>query len=643
MAGLGRGHVELPPQLADEGDARRAGEGAADLHLARGAEREAPRRQVLAGQRLETGPAARPHHPEGGPCGGDVRHHALGLRGDVAAEPVEVADRARRRRHHPVPALREAGDGEVGLDAPALVQPVGVDDAPRLDVHVGGAHPLQDAGRVPPFHEELGEARLVEEGGPFARRAVLGRRMLEPVLAAEGVFVDRLHARRRVPVGPLPAGRLAEARAARGEALVERGVADVPRRLVLPERIVARVEEPQGLAHPLPEVAPGVLDRDHPADVVAGEVEGGVPPVHPFRDRLADPAPGLDPHRVEAARDEEVPEPRRLPDVELVVRGEALRAAEEAPPADLAEDRDPAHRVLEDRHELLLGVARQLVEAEVGGKLGDVDGARDRLEGADEEAPRVLPDVGRDVVVAQGREAEGDIRDLRGVGVVVLAGVEGHVDPRHPSDLPPPEARAVHHEVGLDVARVRPDPGNPAVLAADGGDRRLFEAARPPVPGSPDEGRDHVDGARRPVGRNPGPADQPFLVDERVEGGDLVRGDEVHPGDPEPVVHRGEALQLLEAVPAVGDGEAPDRPEPGRLPGLLLDLGEQPARVVEELRQALVGPHGADEAGRVPGRPAREAPAFEEQHVAPAEPGEVVGGARADDPAADDDGRGPFR
>ena len=277
VAGLGRGHVELPAPLADVGDAGRAGEGAADLHLPRGAEREAPRGEVLAGQRLEVALAARPHHPEGRPPGGDVRDHAVGVRRDVAAEPVEVADRARRRRHHPVPVLGEAGDGEVRLDAPPLVQPVGVDDPPRLDVHVGGAHALEHPGRVAPLHEVLGEARLVEEGDALARRAVLGRRVLEPVLAAEGVLVGRLDPGRRVPVGALPAGRLPETGAARGEALVERRVADVPGRLVLPVRVVARVEEPEGLAHPLPEVAPGVLDRDHPPDVVAREVEGGVP------------------------------------------------------------------------------------------------------------------------------------------------------------------------------------------------------------------------------------------------------------------------------------------------------------------------------------------------------------------------------
>ena len=135
----------------------------------------------------------------------------------------------------------------------------------------------------------------------------------------------------------------------------------------------------------------------------------------------------------------------------------------------------------------------------------------------------------------------------------------------------------------------------------------------------------------------------PSLLTSGMEGRDLVGSDEVHPGDAEPVVHRGEALQLLEAVVAVGDGEASDGAEPGRLPGLFLDLGEEVARVVEELREAFVRPHGADEAGRVPGRAAREARPLKEQHVAPPEPGEVVGGARADDPAADDDGRGPFR
>ena len=179
------------------------------------------RREVLAGQRLEEGLAARPHHPEGRPAGGDVRDHAVGVRRDVAAEPVEVPDCARGRRDHPVPVLGEAGDGEIRLDASALVQPVGVDDPPRFDVHVGGAHPLEHPGRVPPFHEVLGEARLVEEGDPLARRAVFRRRMLEPVLASEGVLVDRLDPRAGrtswgAPSRPSPRSTRRARRGARG-------------------------------------------------------------------------------------------------------------------------------------------------------------------------------------------------------------------------------------------------------------------------------------------------------------------------------------------------------------------------------------------------------------------------------------------
>ena len=55
-------------------------------------------------------------------------------------------------------------------------------------------------------------------------------------------------------------------------------------------------------------------------------------------------------------------------------------------------------------------------------------------------------------------------------------------------------------------------------------------------------------------------------------------------------------------------------------------------RVIERF-----GPHLADQPGGMPGGAAGELALLEQHDVAPAELGEVVGDARADDAAADDD------
>src|SRR5690606_1790629 len=131
----------------------------------------------------------------------------------------------RRAAHHPVLVLGDTRHRQVGLDPAALVEPVGIDDPARLDVDVGRRYALQAAAGVATAHEVLGEARLVEQRHPLARGGMLGGGVAEPVLPAEGILVARFYARRSEPVGPLPAGYLAEAGAVRGESLVNRRVA----------------------------------------------------------------------------------------------------------------------------------------------------------------------------------------------------------------------------------------------------------------------------------------------------------------------------------------------------------------------------------------------------------------------------------
>ena len=116
------------------------------------------------------------------------------------------------------------------------------------------------------------------------------------------------------------------------------------------------------------------------------------------------PAGGDDAHGVQPAGDVEAPELRGLAHVELVVVGEALRAAEEAAPADLPQQGHALHGVGEDGHELLFHMAGELVEAEVLGDRVEADRARDRLESAHEQAAGVLAVVRALVLVAQHRQ-----------------------------------------------------------------------------------------------------------------------------------------------------------------------------------------------------------------------------------------------
>src|SRR6185437_1048127 len=103
----------------------------------------------------------------------------------------------------------------------ALVEPLRVDDAAGRDGDVVRREALEHALGVAPLEQELAERGLVEEADALAHGAVLGGRMVEPVLPSVGVFVFRNGSGGGVPVRPLPPRRLAETGAARGEAVVQ--------------------------------------------------------------------------------------------------------------------------------------------------------------------------------------------------------------------------------------------------------------------------------------------------------------------------------------------------------------------------------------------------------------------------------------
>ena len=287
----------------------------------------------------------------------------------------------------------------------------------------------QHLRRVAALEAELGERGLVEEAHPLPHRAVLRRREIEPVLAAEAVFVAGLRAVGRVPVGPLPAEGLAVAGAPGHEAVVEGRAAHAPRGCELAEGPVVVVEQAQGLAHTRAQEAPVGLEGQVAAHVHVPEIERLAAAGEAFRQHPPGAAGGLDADGVEARGDPAAGEPRRLAEVVAVVGGEALGPAEEGLDAGLVQCRHALQRVLQHRLEML-PVVGQLVEAEVLGDAVHAPGLGVRLEGAEKDFSGVLLVVGAAVVVAQHGQVRGHALEGIGHHVEVLAGVQRHVHGR---------------------------------------------------------------------------------------------------------------------------------------------------------------------------------------------------------------------
>ena len=76
-------------------------------------------------------------------------------------------------RHDQEPLLVEAGDGEVGHDAAARVEPLGVDQPPDLPVDVAGGQPVEHRHRVGALHHELRHQAHVQHADGLADRPVL--------------------------------------------------------------------------------------------------------------------------------------------------------------------------------------------------------------------------------------------------------------------------------------------------------------------------------------------------------------------------------------------------------------------------------------------------------------------------------------
>ena len=285
-------------------------------------------------------------------------------------------------------------------------------------------------------------------------------------------------------------------------------------------------------------------------------------------------------------------------------------------------------------------LVEQLELERVGQRVGRDPGLGVGLEAADHQPADLLLDVGVAVRVAQDREVPVDPVDLLGDHVEVLGRVQRHGHPAHRADRLGPLAGAVDHHLGLDVALVGADAGDLPVLGQDAGDAGALADRDALVAGAPGQRGGQVGRVGPAVAGQPDRPGEVVDPHDRVELAGLVRADQlafqlVGLGG------GGRPAQLGHAVGRAGDGDAAAPPEAGAQAGLRLQPLVQLAGVLDQPGAVLRGAQLADQAGRVPGRAAGQLPLLEQQHVGPAQLGQVVGDAGADHAAADDDDPGP--
>jgi hypothetical protein len=375
------------------------------------------------------------------------------------------------------------------------------------------------------------------------------------------------------------------------------------------------------------------------ADVDAGEVAGRLAFDDPLGERTPGAPGGRDAHRVEPRADEEPTHLRRLAEEELVVRGEALGAVVELPDAGLLQGRNPEQCAVHEHREVVPVLLEQL---ELEG-MRDLVGCDPRLgrglEPADHKPTHLFLEVGVPVRVPQDRQVRVHALERLGDDVEVLGGVQRDGGAHHRADLLGPLAGAVDDDLGLDVAGVGAHTGHPAVLGQDVEDAGPLGDPGTALTRALGQCGGEVRRVRLPVTGQPDGAEQVLDLHDRVALRGLLRCQQLAL---EAVGVGGgrRPLQLHHPVRGPGDGHPAALLVAGREPDLGLQVGVELGGVLDQPGAALRRPQLADQPRRVPGGAGRELSLLEQQDVGPPELREVVGDARPDHPAADDDDPG---
>ncbi len=427
----------------------------------------------------------------------------------------------------------------------------------------------------------------------------------------------------------MPPVRTRDAERAPGLALVA-GVADV---------VVGLVD----LARPLERVGRRTVVGSEAADVHLPGVERRLTGHDPLGHDLADRARAGQSVGAEAGGDEEAGH-LRLSEAELVVGSERLRSVDESRDRDLVHHGHAPLGVLGDLLEalpVLLEQAAVEIRRDAVASVGVEEPRRAAAFVAPHhESPALLPEVDEVVGIAQGGQVgTAAVAERLGHEILVGEGHDGYAHTGHPPDLRRVHAAGVDHDLGLDVAPLGAHATHAPAVHLDTRHPAVGEHAPAAPARAVGQSVGELRGVEVAVGGEVGGGAHAVGDHEREELARLLGGDPLQ-RQPERARPRHLAVELLLAF--LGAGE----PDPSALdpPRVGLRLAAEPAVELDAVHhhpgQRERPPELADEPGRVERRTARQLAAIEQDHVAFAELGQVVGDRGPADPAADDDHAG---
>ncbi len=392
------------------------------------------------------------------------------------ADPVGVAHRLRRAGDDEKAVGRLADDGQVALEAAALVQQRGVDHLVHRHVDVVGAQPLQHRQCIASLQQQLAEAALVVQRHRFARGALLVDHPVEPAGAAERVQRPGRAGGLEV-VGALPAV-LAPNSAPLAASRSYSGLhAQRPPGDQFLTRPAHRVVQAQRFAGAFGQrLAVGGEGREA-ADVHVPQVAGRFAADHPLGDQPPRPAAVGDARRVEAGADEVAAQFGRLAEDEVAVGREALRPVEQHLHRRRLQARRAVHGVLHQRLELLPVLVQQL-ELEGRWNRLHAPGLGHGLEAAHQQPADLFLVVDEAVRVAHHRQHRVHALDAVGDDVEVLGRVQRHVHAGQPPELPRPLAGTVDQCFAAHFAQRGVHAGHPATLDDHAGDLDVLHQRR---------------------------------------------------------------------------------------------------------------------------------------------------------------------
>ena len=143
---------------------------------------------------------------------------------DVTTQPAKGVLARIVGCHHHEGLVIDFRYGEIGLDEPGRIEPLGIGNHAGRAIDPVRGDPFEHRACIAALHKELRHEGHDHEADSLTNGPVLIRPVVEPVLPAprQGCFT-RLDARRGEPVGTLPAADLAEERLMFNETSVNGG------------------------------------------------------------------------------------------------------------------------------------------------------------------------------------------------------------------------------------------------------------------------------------------------------------------------------------------------------------------------------------------------------------------------------------